>query len=172
MLICTGAHAQSIPTPAHIAQEIAEARLIGEGQFRWFGFKVYDAQLWAGSIDFQASSRGTEKFALDFRYALSLQGEKIAQSGIREIEKLGFGTPQQRQRWLHDMEDCFPDVETGTHLTGIFKPGIGASFYRDGGKTCDVHDAEFGTAFFAIWLDPRTTAGKLREQLLAHVQSH
>ena len=169
---CTCAHGQTMPPPAHIAQEIADARLIGEGQFRWFGFKVYDAQLWAGNTGFHPTAPNTEKFALDFRYALSLQGKKIAESGIREIDKLGFGTPQQRIQWLRDMEGCFPDVEAGTHLTGVFEPGIGASFYRDGKKTCDIVDAEFGIAFFAIWLDPRTTASRLREELLAHIAAH
>jgi hypothetical protein len=166
------ASAQANPTPAHIAQEISDAQLIGEGQFRWFGFKVYDAQLWAGKTGFTPVMPTTEKFALDFRYALSLQGKKIAESGIKEIEKLGFGTPQQREQWLHAMEACFSDVETGMHLTGVFEPGIGASFYRDGKKTCDINDAEFGAAFFAIWLDPRTTATHLREQLLAHMQTN
>lgn len=172
MLTLAHAHAQAIPVPAPIAQEIADARLIGAGQFRWFGFKVYDAQLWAGKEGFQASKPNTGKFALDFRYALSLQGKKIAESGIKEIEKLGLGTPQQHQQWLHDMEGCFPDVEAGTHLTGIYEPGIGASFYRDGKKTCDVGDTEFAAAFFNIWLDPRTTASHLREELLAHVSEH
>jgi hypothetical protein len=172
MLTLAYAHAQATPIPAPIAQEIADARLIGAGQFRWFGFKVYDAQLWAGKNGFQPSKPNTEKFALDFRYALSLQGKKIAESGIKEIEKLGFGTPQQRQQWLHGMEGCFPDVEAGTHLTGIYEPGIGASFYRDGKKTCDIADTEFATAFFDIWLDPRTTASRLREELLAHASAN
>lgn len=162
--------AQASDVPVHIAQEIEGAKLIGEGQFRWLGFKVYDAQLWTGQLHFSFPSPG--KFALDFRYALSLQGKKIAESGIKEIEKLGFGTPRQRQQWLHDMEGCFPDVEAGTHLTGVYEPGIGASFYRDGKKTCDVADSEFGNAFFAIWLDPRTTASHLREQLLTQTQSN
>lgn len=172
ILTITYAAAQTPSVPAHIAQEIADARLIGEGQFRWFGFKVYDAQLWAGKEGFSPATQATEKFALDFRYAIALNGRKIAESGIREIEKLGYGTSQQREQWQHDMEGCFPDVDSGTHLTGVFEPGIGASFYRDGKKTCDVNDTEFSTAFFAIWLNPRTTASHLREQLLAHGSSH
>lgn len=172
MLFVVGASAQpaSAPVPGHIAGEINDAQLIGDGQFRWFGFKVYDAQLW-GKAGEKPALPGTSKFALDFRYAHSFSGKKIAESGIHEIEKLGFGTQQQRQQWLQQMENCFPDVEDGTHLTGIYEPGTGATFYRDGKKICEVMDADFGVAFFAIWLDPRTTAHRLREELLARVSS-
>jgi hypothetical protein len=168
MLVVVAAYAQQVPN--HIAGEISDAQLIGDGQFRWFGFKVYDAQLW-GRPGYKPMLPSADKFALDFRYARAFSGKKIAESGIHEIEKLGFGTPQQRQRWLQDMENCFPDVGDGTHLTGIYEPGAGAVFYRDGKKICEVQDADFGVAFFAIWLDPRTTANRLREELLARVSS-
>jgi Chalcone isomerase-like len=40
-------------------------------------------------------------------------------------------------------------------------------FYLDGKLLGEIADVEFAQAFFAIWLDPRTSASNLRKQLLA-----
>jgi len=163
---------QAVPSaPAHIATELPSARLAGQGAYRWFGLKIYQAQLWIGSQGFQPAAPGTARFALDLQYAHAFDGREIAQKSIEEIQKLGFGTNDQRQTWLAQMEACFPQVEDGTHLTGVHLPGSGVRYYRDGKWICEIKDHEFATAFFAIWLDPRTSAGQLREQLLGNLQN-
>jgi hypothetical protein len=153
--------------PIHIQNEVRQARLAGEGTFRWFGLKIYDAQLWVGEKGYVSDSPSDEKFALNLRYARSLHGAKIAEASREEMLKLGLGTEQQRTRWQASMETLFPDVEEGTQLTGVFLPGEGARFYADGKPLGDIRDPEFARAFFAIWLDANTTAQKLRTALLA-----
>jgi hypothetical protein len=150
--------------PSHIAAALPDAHLAGSGTYRWFGIRVYDAQLWVGPQGYQADAA---PFALDLRYGHSFAGNKIAERSATEIDKLGIGSASQRSEWLKQMETCFPDVEDGTHLTGIFHPGAGAAFYRDGKPLCDIKDAQFATAFFAIWLDPHTSAPGLRTELLS-----
>lgn len=153
--------------PLHIQNEVRQVRLAGEGTFRWFGLKIYDAQLWVGEKGYVAHSPSGEKFALNLRYARSLYGAKIAEASREEMLKLGMGTEQQRTNWQASMEKLFPDVEEGTQLTGIYLPGEGARFYLDGKPLGDIRDEEFARAFFAIWLDANTSAKKLRAALLA-----
>ena len=46
MLLCCGAlHAAA---PAHIEQNLPQARLAGKGAFTYFTLKIYDAELWVG----------------------------------------------------------------------------------------------------------------------------
>ena len=151
------------PAPTHIAAALPDAHLAGSGTYRWFGIRVYDAQLWVGRHGYQTDAA---PFALDLRYGHSFVGRRIAERSITEIDKLGMGSAAQRSNWLAQMQACFPDVEEGTHLTGIFHPGGGAVFYRDGQRLCDINDAQFAAAFFAIWLDPHTSAPGLRAELL------
>lgn len=153
--------------PPHIAAEIAQARLAGAGNFRYFGMNIYDAQFWVGPAGFRTTAPTAEKFALDLRYARSLVGSKIAASSADEMKKLGLGSATQRDAWQARMEALFPDVTEGTRITGVYLPNQGARFYRDGKLLGDILDPAFGAAFFAIWLDPKTTGGKLREALLA-----
>lgn len=154
------------PVPEHIGQEIAQARVAGKGNFRWFGLKIYDAKLWVGDKGYQAHAPATAPLALDLRYARSLQGKKIAEASEDEMRKLNLGSAQQRANWQAAMERIFPDVNEGTHLTGVYLPNQGARFYLSGKFLGEIMDTSFSHAFFAIWLDPKTTASELRAALL------
>ena len=167
MLCVLPAYAADDSVPTYIQHELTGARLSGQGSFRWFGLKVYDAALWVDGNGVKADTFTSAKFVLDLGYARDLYGERIAQSSISEISQLGFGTAGQRAVWLAKMKSLFPDVHAGTHISGVYLPSQGARFYLDSKLLGEINDPEFARAFFAIWLDPRTSAAKLRSQLLA-----
>lgn len=148
-----------------VRQTIGNARLAGSGTYRWFGLKIYDAALWIGA-DFDAAAPYSTPFALQLTYARDLVGKRIASASRDEIVKLGIGTSAQQDTWLQRMDQLFPDVKDGTRLTGLYLPGKGVRFYRDGRVLGAIDDDAFARAFFAIWLDPRTSAPDLRRALL------
>ena len=152
--------------PAAVASTMVDARLCGEGVLRWFGLKVYEARLWVAGDGFDPARFSRSPFALDLRYARALEGEAIAKTSLDEITRLGFGDPQRRSAWFDAMRGIFPDVRDGDRLTGVNRPGGGVQFYRNDQRIGTVADPEFAAAFFAIWLDPRTTAPALRASLL------
>jgi hypothetical protein len=158
VLGCMLAHA----APAHIELAVPQARLAGSGTFTYFTMKIYSAQLWVGERGYAPAV----PFALDLRYARKLQGKKIAEASFDQMAKIGAGSAGQRTAWLQLMTAIFPDVQEGSHLTGVFVPDEGARFYLDGKPLANVSDLDFARAFFAIWLDPATTAPALRQALL------
>lgn len=160
------ATASTTAVPPHIAAALPGARLSGRGSYRWFGIRVYDATLWVGP----QGLAGIDGYALELRYARAFDGRKIAERSLQEIERLGWGSDAQHQAWLTRMAACFPDVEDGTRLTGQLLPTGGIRYYRDGKPICDIDDHEFASAFFAIWLDPHTSAPALRSALLGMSQ--
>lgn len=166
LAFCSGAIAAPSDLPEAVHISIPNARLAGEGDFRWLGLKIYRAQLWVGEQGYRDNAPHAARFALDLRYARALHGTRIAQSSIDEMQKLGVGSPAQHQAWLADMERLFPDVKQGSRITGVYLPDTGAGFYLDGKPLGAVRDPEFGRAFFAIWLDPKTSAPALRKDLL------
>lgn len=167
MLCVLPVYAENNATPAYIQNELPGARLSGQGSFRWFGIKVYDAELWVGKDGYNPGSPANTKLVLDLAYARDLYGERIAQSSIYEINQLGFGTKSQQAAWLEKMKALFPNIQAGTHISGVCIPAEGVRFYLNGKLLGEIRDSEFARAFFAIWLDPRTSAAKLRSQLLA-----
>lgn len=167
LLCAVQAQAVNLPPPIENEIEIGNARLAGQGHFRWFGFKIYDAELWVGDQGYRPNAPESARFALSLTYARDLHGTRIARTSIDEISKLGFGTREQREVWLNRMEAVFPDVHQGTRISGIYLPDHGARFYLNGKLLGEIADREFARAFFAIWLDPRTSAPSLRNSLLS-----
>ncbi len=158
--------ASAADIPAHIQNELPDARLLGQGDFRWYGLKIYEAKLWSSNTGEPPGAPASGKFILDLGYARGLYGSRIAESSIEEIRKLGLGTPARQSVWLDKMKSLFPDVQEGTHISGVYLPAQGARFYLDGKLLGEIDDPEFARAFFSIWLDERTSAAGLRNQLL------
>lgn len=162
----TPAHA-NIVAPPPVLGLLPEARLAGEGDLRWYGLRVYTAQLWVGPEGLRPEQSASAPFALELRYATGLKGALVAERSAQEIERLGFGDPQRRSRWLDAMRRLFPaEIARGDRLTGVHQPGVATRFYHNDRPLGTVDDPDFGRAFFAIWLDERTVAPSLREALL------
>lgn len=151
--------------PFAVKAALPDAAPMGSGAYRWFGLKLYDVRLWA-ERKIAADNWSTTPFALELVYARTLYGERIAKASIDEIRQLGIGKPAQQAEWLAAMTRVFPDVAEGTQLIGVYAPGKATQFLRDGQVVGEIADPEFGKAFFAIWLHPKTSAPKLRAVLL------
>lgn len=158
------ASAQGVPS--YLGSVLRDATAVGSGSFRWFGLKIYDATLWAERGAAIGEDWRRTPLVLELNYARSLVGSKIADASVDEMKKLGIGSPARLEAWRTAMRDVFPDVEDGTRLSGAYRPGQAMQFYRDGQPIGEIADPEFGAAFFAIWLHPKTSAPKLRAALL------
>ena len=132
----------------------------GSGVLRRFGFRVYRATLWAGTLD-----PLKPPYALELEYALSIAGERLASTSIEEMRGLGIGSEQQYQRWGEELKRLFPDVRSGERIVGIHLPE-GAVFYHQSRLLGRIDDPAFARAFFAIWLDPQSSAPDVRAALL------
>lgn len=157
--------------PVEVLAELPEARLRGSGRLRYFGLHIYDARLWAGPDDYPAASPAREdyaahRFALELEYARSLDGEKIAERSIDEMQRAGSLSEAQRQGWLAFMTKTFPNVAAGSRLTGLHRPGEMARFYFNGQPAGELRDPAFAQRFFGIWLGPQTSQPALRQSLL------
>ena len=78
-----------------------------------------------------------------------------------------IGVPEvQAVSWGKQLATFLPNVESGQSLTAVFLPKQGTIFFHDGKQIAQIPGADFSKAFFGIWLDPKTSAPKLRTELL------
>lgn len=151
---------------AHAAcrNDIAEVKLIGQGEFCIMGFCLYHAQLLA-----QRPQEGfTAPFALSLTYKRNIKGSRLVDAGIDEIRRQA-STPvpvETLNAWRADMTRAFPDVAPGDEICGVFIPHKGVRFYSNGTLRSEIDDPGFAEAFFNIWLAPNTRASSLRRALL------
>lgn len=133
---------------------------VGEGQLRRWGFLIYDATLWSSTGQYKPD----QPFALSLTYARAVTRDQIVQASMDQIRDLGIDIDQQPQ-WREKLSQVFVDVKKGDTLTGIFQPDKPAVFFYNNQLTGQVDEA-LAQAFFAIWLDPQTSAPDLRLALL------
>jgi hypothetical protein len=134
----------------------------GSGQFRRFGFLVYEATLWAAADPLRPP------LALRLDYKRTIAGSAIAEASVKEMARFAgklAAEPGALQRWGEQMSRLFPDVREGDHILGVYLPDR-AGFLFNGRPLGEIVDAEFARRFFAIWLDPQTSAPDLRAALL------
>lgn len=147
--------------PALAAEPAAPVRGLrrwGQGEFRRFGFLVYEATLWGGD------DPARPPLALRLDYRRNIAGSAIAEASVKEMRQLGADEALLR-RWGPEMARLFPDVKPGDHIVGVYRPE-GASFLFNGRLLGEIPEPEFARRFFGIWLDPRTSAPDLRAALL------
>jgi hypothetical protein len=132
----------------------------GSGEFRRLGFLVYEATLWAGGDD-----PLRPPLALDLLYRRALRGKSLADASVREMRRLGFADDANLAAWGEQLVGIFPDVRPGDRILGLHRLR-GAQFFHNDRPIGALDDGAFASAFFAIWLDERTSAPELRAVLL------
>ncbi len=150
------------PLPSQVVALAPGLKAQGGGELTFFGISVYDGYYWS-------SRRGWTQdatFALDLHYHRKLDGAKIAERSVHEIDKLGYGTGEQRARWGEAMRELFPDVRTGDRITGVNLPGGTVRYFYNGKPLGEITEPGFAHAFFGIWLDPNSSQPRFRQQLL------
>jgi hypothetical protein len=160
LLLALGAAAiVGLPRPARAnSAALAGLQRWGSGEFRRFGFLVYEATLWAGD------DPQRPPLALRLDYQRNIEGKAIAEASVREMRRFIADESLLRQ-WGEQMQRIFPDVQPGDHILGVHRPD-GAHFYQSERLLGAIGAPGFADAFFAIWLDARTSAPELRLALL------
>lgn len=158
-------HAQAVAAPAEVSGMLSSPRLQGQGRMRFLGLLIYDARLWT-LPGFDPARYEAAPLALELIYGRALDGPKIAERSLTEMQRVGEVSREQGEAWLAEMTRAFPDVKAGDRITGALLPGEAARFYVNGALRHEVRDARFAQLFFGIWLSPRTSEPSLRESLL------
>jgi hypothetical protein len=164
------------PPPAGTALErqlkrwLGAPQLWGQGTLRYFGFSIYQAQLWAGQRPPEAGlSWAQQPVLLSLHYQRDFKGEDIAQRSFEEMQRHPLMRASDHAAWLAALKALMPDVRTGERLIGVYQPGQGLQLWHDGASLRELGtapDALMAQVFMGIWLDPSTSQPELRQRLL------
>jgi hypothetical protein len=145
-------------------EALPNAQVIGSGDFRMYGFRIYTARMWSAVKPLQTD----KPFALELTYHRSISREDLVDASVDEITRTSGPqvSPEQLNTWREQMEQAFVDVQEGTRIVGVSVPGQEARFYVGDRLHYVVRDPAFAKAFFAIWLAADSRNASLRDQLL------
>jgi len=151
--------AQAASDPVVAAMPLAHLQRWGSGEFRRFGFLIYEATLWAGQ-----DGPPHPPLALQLTYKRAIAGTDIAEASISQMRRFGHDAALLAQ-WGAQLSRLFPDVKAGDRILGQQLPDR-ARFFHNERLLGTVEGSAFASAFFAIWMDARTSAPELRAALL------
>ncbi|MGH1456441.1 MAG: chalcone isomerase family protein [Alphaproteobacteria bacterium] len=155
-------HASSL----YIEKHVNEPVMVGKARYTYLLFDVYDAKLFApkGIWSFE------EPFALELTYLRNLSGQKIAVRSAEEIRDQGFEDELLLAGWYSQMKEIFPDVSSGSVITGVYLPNDETLFYHGDELIGRVQDPKFGRRFFGIWLSDKTSEPEFKNKLTGQIQ--
>lgn len=154
------AHAQV--SSLTLKQHVDTPKEVGKARLKFVFWNVYDATLIAPNGSYEQQ----KPFALALEYLRDFEGEEIASRSIDEMRKLGMKDEVKLAKWYQEMQALFPNVKEGEIITGVVDSAHVSHFYLDDKVLGKVHDKEFSTWFFNIWLSEDTSEPKMRRQLL------
>jgi hypothetical protein len=149
--------------PAAIPER-AQLKKVGGGQLSWLGFDIYDASLWTGSGRYAGFDPG-QTVALSLWYQRSFTREELLSITEKAWARLGRDAAWRQSR-LASLRAVWSDVAPGHNMTTVVEAGGATRFYDAERLLGRIDDPEFGPAFLAIWLDPRSIVRDLRVKLI------
>ena len=150
---------------AELKDLLPQAQRLGQTRLTVWGFRIYDAQLWAAP-GFDADRYASQPLALELAYLRAFDAADIAERSIKEMRRSAAISDAQARQWRREMQRVFPDVKAGDRIMGVHRPGVGASFWVNGQAGGEILDTEFSKLFFGIWLSPKTSEPAMRTALL------
>jgi hypothetical protein len=160
-----GLVAQAASLPAPVAQGPYSLQQVGGGNLRWLGMPIYEASLWTTDGRFEGLAAG-QPVALSLWYGRNFSREQLLNITGTAWKLLGESSASQQQKWLSALRGIWSDVAKGHNLTAVVVPGRETRFYDQQRLLGRIDDADFGPAYLAIWLHPRSVVGDLRVALL------
>lgn len=158
LLFVNQVRAASINNVELVKQQITQAEVVGEGRLVYWGFQVYDAQLFA-------SKESMGGYALNLQYLRPFEAQDIYKQTLEEMQKMGV-SKEKRTLWDAQLVKAFKTVKKGDSITAIKKSRDFTHLFHNGQPMSEIRGEELSKAFFSIWLHPRTSVPKLRLSLL------
>ncbi len=126
--------------------------LMGSTTFRYYGFKVYDAKVYAPPGTKNVSEiLGKAPVRLELRYARALSSKDFIRSGeayMKDNAQIPFESVKE---YSDQMNKLYQDVNEGDVYQIYFEPGQGVQLFLNGTPKGQVKNDRFAIAYLNIW---------------------
>ncbi|PSL20230.1 chalcone isomerase family protein [Shimia abyssi] len=152
------AHADVAP---EVAATLGQPAELGSGDFRWLGFKVYEAQLYTQQ---GKGFRWERPFALQLDYARKVRARVLLKASLEELERME-GAREDHLEIGAKLSVCFRDVRPGDRVVAAPKSADQLEFWVNGAQTCTLRHAGIRARYLGIWLSDQARDQSLAKRL-------
>ncbi|MBU1619428.1 MAG: chalcone isomerase family protein [Gammaproteobacteria bacterium] len=142
-----------------------DIKLLGQGQFSYLFWDLYQAQLYTADGSWNGYQQSSP-LVLKLTYQRKISKDDFIEATMDQWKHLQGKLSAQHKEWAGLLDRLWTDVKKGDQLSCVLLPDGTVQFYFNDKLLGDVTDPAFGPAFLDIWLSDKTSAPKLRKQLL------
>ncbi len=157
------ASANSASPAPEVRSILGQPQELGTGQFRWLGFKVYDAQMFA------PQGQGFDRngsYALEIEYARKIKRKILLKASMDEMERIE-GKKSDHGQIQQKLSACYRDIQPGDRIVASPKGGNALKFWVNGKSTCTLQHNGIRDRYMAIWLSDKARDRGFAQQVLA-----
>lgn len=148
------------------AQAIPDnVKLVGQGQFSYLFWDLYQAKLYTADGSWSGYQQSAP-VVLKLTYQRNISKEDFIEATVDQWKHLQGKVSAQHKGWAVQLDKLWTDVKKGDELSCVLASDGQVQFYFNDQLLGDITDTAFGPAFLDIWLSDKTSAPKLRRQLL------
>ena len=147
-----------------ISKYFDEINLIGQANYSFMFWNVYDAQLYSNQKQFDKKN-----FALILKYNKKIKKETLVKETINDMRDQKELSKGKIDEWTKVFESIFKSTKIGSRFLGIKINENKSIFYYDEKKIFESEDQEFGDLFFNIWLRPDSKSPEFSKKLLGEL---
>lgn len=133
------------------------AEMRGAATFRFFGFPIYEAQLFTRS---GAPLDWSKDFGLELKYLRNLTEYDLVEGTMRELSRTGGALPVRGQ-----LEKCFRNVRKGDRYVAISRGPNQVRFWLNGKRVCTLSHPRIKNRFMSIFLGENTRSRSFTRKL-------
>ncbi|MEM8963704.1 MAG: chalcone isomerase family protein [Acidobacteriota bacterium] len=130
-------------------------------------FRGYVAALYLEDCSLRDDPLADIPKRLELSYFWDIPGEKFGPAGrdilAKNVSKTELATLTER---LDTFDNAYRDIEKGDRYTLTYLPGVGTELAHNGESLVTVPGADFGRAYFSIWLGDDPLDQRLCDRLL------
>lgn len=160
----------SLPSLANQAVAHTALRTVGEGQFSYLFWDLYQARLATSDGKFD-SYQQNKPLLLELTYQRDISKADFVEATLDQWQAQQGSLQQRHRDWAAQLDKLWRDVKKGDRLACLLRADGLVEFSYNGQPLGVVEDPAFAVEFLDIWLGEKTTAPKLRVALLGQNKS-
>lgn len=152
------ANADIVP---EVRTTVSQPGELGSGDFRWFGLKVYEAQLYTP----QGKGFNWERpFALQLDYARKVRARVQLKASLDELKRIE-GAQGDHAQIGSKLSNCLRDLRAGDRVVAVAQDADTLDFFVNGAQTCTLQHGEIRERYMSLWLSDDARDQKLARRL-------
>jgi len=133
----------------------------GTAKFSVLFWDIYQSHLWSSGEEY---AQDNESHLLKIQYLRDIERDDLIEKTVEQWQHLNI--PEKRYLpFVSTLKKLWPDINKGDSLA-LLKTKESSTFYYNDKEIGQIDDPYFSEIFLAIWLSPKTSQPKLREQLI------